>query len=269
MKKVLLKWGGTRIGDQLHAIPTLKLLKDNGFSVDLVHGFYETGPSRLLQHIGLVDKLHSDDFIDGVINTDMKSIMRFLDHIGNKYDEDYDIIIQPEKNKGGFTGVFSCNKDLGIDLRSAPWAVTVIPDVVVGDYERTEDYIGVQPSSISEFKTYNPLYAIEYPGDVKSFGFNSDVPIDNAIRIHGKPLIEAYEEIKTCCMVVSTHSAIGILAYYLGIPQIFIHFWAKNLAKLTERENTVQLYEPGRLELQTEIENMWEKLNKKELVYGK
>jgi hypothetical protein len=267
MDKVLLKWGGTRVGDQLHAIPLLKSLKDNGLSVDLVHGRYELDASKLLQYIGLVDNLYSYEFVDGHINSDMNSIKKFLEYIGTTHDKDYDIIIEPERNENGFTGVFTSNKDIGINLRELPWATPTIPDVVVGDYERSENYIGVQPASISTFKTYNSLYSIEYPGDVKSFGFQYERPIANAIRINGKTLIEVYEEMKTCCMIISTHSAIGVLAYYLGIPQIFIHFWKGGLANLTERENVVQLYEPGKLDIQIEIDNMWNKLNKKELVY--
>ncbi len=111
------------------------------------------------------------------------------------------------------------------------------------------------------------MYAIDYPADIKSFGFLSDKPIPNAIRIHGKSLIEVYEELKTCCMVISTHSAIGVLAYYLGIPQIFIHFWEGGLANLSERENIVQLYEPTKSEIQVALDCLWDKLNKKELVY--
>ncbi len=273
MGKVLLKYGGTRVGDMFHAIPILKALQDKGISVDLVHGKYEGSAAKLLQYIGLVDKLHSDEFIDGHINTDMESIKRFLSHIGNSYDSGYDSVIYPDST---FNGLFTCSEDLGIDMKSVPWASGVVPDVVVGDYNTTIDscikdigevYIGVQAASISSFKIYNPLYAIDYPIDVKSFGFLSDKAIPDSIKIHGKTLIEVYEEIKTCCMIISTHSAIGVLAYYLGVPQIFIHFWKGGLADLSERENIVQLYEPTKSEIQESLDSLWVKLNKKELVY--
>ena len=273
MNKVLLKYGGTRVGDMFHAIPLLKALQDKDISVDLVHGKYESDAAKLLQYMGLVHILHSDEFIDGHINTDMESIKRFLSHIGNKYDDNYNSIIYPNPE---FNGLFSFSKDLGVDIDSVPWATGNIPDVIVGDYNTTIDscikdigevFIGVQPASISGFKTYSPLYAIDYPADIKSFGFLSDKPIPNAIRIHGKSLIEVYEELKTCCMVISTHSAIGVLAYYLGIPQIFIHFWEGGLANLSKRENIVQLYEPTKSEIQVSLDCLWNKLNKKELVY--
>lgn len=264
MDKVLLKYGGTRVGDMFHAIPLLKKLKDSNIKVDLAHGKYESQAAELLLHLGLVDKLHSNDFIDGHINTDMTSIKRFITHIGNMYDneDDYIAVIKPEEIDSSLNGVFSSTNDIGIDLKEVPWASVDIPNVIVGDYRREYDYIGVQPASISGFKTYNPLYAVEYPGDVKSFGFISDRPIDNCIKIHGKDMIDVYEELNTCCMVVSTHSSIGILAHYLGIPQIFIHFWKGGLANLSDRENVIQLREPGLTELQTEIDNLFHKLRR-------
>lgn len=279
MNKILFKFGGLRVGDCLHSIPLLKAMQDKGLTVDMVCGFYESGAAKLLKYLDLVDTLYIDEFVDDVdgiqpgvissnINGDMNSIKKFLVHIDNKYDSKYDIIIKPEDIEGSLTGIYISTKDIGIDLVTVPWACNNIPDIIVGNYVRTENYIGIQPSSISRFKVYNTLYDIEYPGDVKSFGFNGDRPILNSIKIHGKCLIDVYEELKTCSLVISTHSSIGILAYYLGIPQIFIHFWKSGLANLSPRENIIQLYEPVKSEIEDAIDIMWEKLNKKELVYG-
>ena len=195
------------------------------------------------------------------ISTNYKEVI--LNH-----DIDYDIIIEPARNPGedpmaqrGLSGLFMSSKDIGIDFDTVPWAVTEIPDITIGDWkaEGTE-YIGVQPSSISGFKTYNPLYAIDYPGDVKSFGFQTDHPIEDAIEVHGRNMVEVYEELLTCSMVVSTHSSIGILAFYLGIPQVFIHFWPKGLANLANRPLMIQPKEPGRLELQIAIDELYVKV---------
>jgi hypothetical protein len=272
--RVLVKFGGTRVGDMFHVIPLLKKLQEKEYKVDLAHGLYEAGAAKLMLHLGLVNKLYSSDFVDGKINTDMGSIIRFLNYIEDIYDEeqDYDAIIEPARNPGedpmaqrGLSGIFMSNVDLGIDFNEVPWAVTEIPDVIVGDWKaENAEYIGVQPASISGFKTYNPLYAIEYPCDVKSFGFSSDTPIDNAIAIHGRDMIEVYDELLTCKMVVSTHSSIGILAFYLGIPQIFIHFWPTGLANLAEREMVVQPKEPGKLELQIAVDDLYAKIKEKE-----
>jgi ADP-heptose:LPS heptosyltransferase len=267
MSKVLVKFGGTRVGDYLHAIPLFKALKDKNFEVHAVHGRYESQAAELLQHIGLIDKRHATDFIVGIVNSDMTCIVKFLASIGETFDEmeDYDAIIQPKSSPGnpeGLNGEFESTKDLGIDFQKIPWACTKVPDVRVGNYVREDDYIGVQAASISRFKIYAPLYVIPYPGDVKSFGFNADRPVPNAIQIHGKTLIDVYEELMTCCMVVSTHSAIGVLAFYLGIPQIFIHFWEETGgANLAKRENTIQIHAPGKYELQEEIEELYKKLN--------
>jgi hypothetical protein len=268
--RALVKFGGTRIGDMFHVIPLLKKLQEKEYTVDLAHGKYELGAAKLLLHLKLVKKLYSSDFVDGKINTDMGSIIRFLNHIEDIYDkeEEYDVIIEPARNPGedpmaqrGLSGVFMSSKDIGIDFDTVPWAVVNIPDVTVGDWkaEGTE-YIGVQPASISGFKTYNPLYAIDYPGDVKSFGFQTDHPIEDAIAIHGKDMIEVYEELLTCSMVVSTHSSIGILAFYLGIPQVFIHFWPTGLANLADRPLLVQPKEPGKIELQIAIDELYIKV---------
>lgn len=269
MSKVLVKFGGTRIGDYLHSIPLLKKLKDDGHIVHAVHGYYEAGAAELLQHIGLIDKRHGTNFVEGPVNSDMTCIIKFLKSIGGTFDdmEDYDAIISPKFTPGnpeGLNGEFESTKDLGIDFQKIPWACTKVPDVRVGNYIREDDYIGVQAASISRFKIYAPLYAIDYPGDVKSFGFIADRPIPNAIQIHGKTLVDVYEELMTCCMVVSTHSTIGVLAYYLGIPQIFIHFWENVGAHLAEKEYTIALHAPGKNELQEEIENLYKKLIIKE-----
>jgi hypothetical protein len=271
--RALVKFGGTRIGDMFHVIPLLKKLQDMDYDVDLAHGKYELGAAKLLLHLKLVKKLYSSDFVDGNINTDMGSIIRFLNYIEDIYDEEekYDVIIEPARNPGedpmaqrGLSGLFQSNVDIGIDFNTVPWAVTEIPNVIVGDWKpEGAEYIGVQPASISGFKTYNPLYAVEYPDDVKSFGFQTDRPIDNAIVIHGKDMVEVYEELLTCRMVVSTHSSIGVLAFYLGIPQIFIHFWPTGLANLAERELTVQPKEPGMSELQRVIDDLYIKVKEK------
>ncbi len=268
--RALVKFGGTRVGDMFHVIPLLKKLQEMDYWVDLAHGKYESGAAKLLLHLGLVKKLYSSDFVDGKINTDMGSIIRFLNYIEDIYDkeEEYDVIIEPARNPGedpmaqrGLSGLFMSSKDIGIDFNDVPWAVTNIPDVIIGDWKAEgTGYIGVQPSSISGFKTYNPLYAIEYPEDVKSFGFQTDHPIEDAIAVHGRDMIEVYEELLTCSMVVSTHSSIGILAYYLGIPQVFIHFWAKGLANLANRPLVVQLKEPGKTELQIAIDDLYIKV---------
>lgn len=272
--RALVKFGGTRIGDMFHVIPLLKKLQEKGYDVDLAHGNYELGAARLLLHLKLVKKLYSSDFVDGKINTDMGSIIRFLNHIEDIYDneEEYDVIIEPARNPGedpmaqrGLSGLFMASKDIGIDFNAVPWAVIDIPDVVVGDWKAEgAEYIGVQPSSISGFKTYNPLYAIDYPADVKSFGFPSDRPVDNAIAVHGRDMVEVYEELLTCSMVVSTHSSIGILAFYLGIPQVFIHFWQKGLANLADRPLIIQPKEPGKLELQIAIDELYFRIKEKE-----
>jgi len=266
MSRVLLKYGGTRIGDQLHAIPLLKALKDNNIKVDLAHGWYEADVSKLLKHIGLVDRLYQNDWVDDPMNTDMNSIKKFIAHIGDMYNhvDNYIAILEPNNLDGNLTGTFSSTADIGIDLTTVPWAHGKIPDIIVGDYhnrDKDDNYIGVQPSSISTFKKYQPLYGIDYPGDVKSFGLNIDQPIDNAIQIHGKSMEEVYEELMTCCMVVSTHSSIGVLSYYLGIPQIFIHFWEDGLADLSSREYIIQPKAPTMSELQYEIDKLWNKLN--------
>jgi hypothetical protein len=266
MSKVLFKFGGTRIGDYLHTIPVLKQLKEAGLEVHAVHGYYEAGAAELLEHLGLIDSRTGTTFVDGPVNSDISCIVKFLKEIGETFDEmeDYHAIITPKFSPGStvdLNGEFESTKDLGIDFQKSPWACNDVPDVRVGNYVREDDYIGVQAASISRFKSYQPLYSIEYPGDVKSFGFMADRPIPDAIRIHGKTLIDVYEELMTCCMVVSTHSTIGLLAYYLGIPQIFIHFWENVGASLAKKENTIAVHAPGKNELQEEIEKLYKKLN--------
>ncbi len=267
MSKVLVKFGGTRVGDYLHSIPLLKELKAKNFEVHTVHGSYESQAAELLEHIGLIDKRYTTTFSDGLVNSDMTSIIKFLKDTGETFDEmyNYDAIISPkftDNNPDGLNGEFVSSKDIGIDFQKIPWVCAEVPDVRVGNYIREDDYIGVQAATISRFKIYAPLYVIDYPGDVKSFGFLADRPVPNAIKIHGKSLVDVYEELMMCCMVVSTHSAIGILAHYLGIPQIFIHFWKETGgASLPKRENTVQLFEPGKMELQDVINDLYKKLN--------
>ncbi len=263
MSRVLVKFGGTRVGDYLHMIPLLKELKSRGLTVDVVHGWYESGAAELLEHMGLIDKRHGTNFVDGPCNSDMTCIIKFLASIGDSYDtmDTYDSIIYPKASEDGLNGEFESTKDIEIDFKKVPWCINDVPDIRVGNYVREDDYIGVQAASISRFKIYSPLYAIEYPGDVKSFGFIADRPIQDAIRIHGKTLVDVYEELMTCCMVVSTHSTIGILAYYLGIPQVFIHFYKNIGANLAKKEHTISLHAPGKVELQDEIDTLYRKLN--------
>lgn len=259
MNKVLLKYGGTRVGDMLHAIPLLKKLKDSNIKCDLAHGSYEADAARLLKFLGLVDKLHSNTFVNNGGNLNVHAITNFVKHIGSMYDNEdtYDAIIVPEES-----GTFTSDTDICIDFNDVPWASDIVPNVVVGNYiPNLGNYIGVQASSISGFKTYNHLYNINYPGKVKSFGYITDKPINNSVKIHGQSLIDAYIQLKTCSMVVSTHSSIGILSYYLGIPQIFIHFWEHVGTHLADRDNIVSLHKPDLATLQNEINKLYEKNN--------
>lgn len=256
MKKVLLKFGGTRVGDTMHVIPLLKLLKDNNIECDWVYGRYETDVPELLKELNLVEYLYPTPFIDGPINTDMNSIKRFLNFVDKScvIGEDYDAIITPNFPRG----IFESDKDLGIDLAQAPWAAPIIPNVTIDGWEKEGNYIACQPASISQFKTYRLLYNVRYPGDVKSFGFPGEMPIDDSISISDRSLVEVVEELRTCCMAVTTHSAIGVLSYYLGIPLIMIHFWAKNLSSFSTKDTVVELREPGLSELQDAIDKMYE-----------
>ncbi len=281
--RVLLMYGGSRVGDTFHAIPLLKELKSKGIKCDWIHGSYEQEVCQLLKKLGLVDRLISTNFIVGRrgeagVNPDMSSIKHFLTFIDEKekdifklleYKEpfytyrnfsEYDAVITPSmrESDSGFDGFFTCNEDIGIDFNRCPWASGNIPNVIIDGYKRDGDYIGCQPASVSSFKTYSTLYSISFPGEVKSFGFEEEKPISNSFRIHGRSLEEVYEELQTCAMFVSTHSAIGLMAYYLNIPLIFISFW-KNLARLAKRDNVIQLEEPEAIELEDVITQMYSK----------
>jgi hypothetical protein len=252
--KVLLKYGGTRVGDMLHAIPLLKKLKDSNIKCDLAHGSYEADAAKLLKFLGLVDKLHSNTFINDGGNLNVAAITNFVKHIGDMYDNEdtYDAIIVPEES-----GTFTSNTNICIDFNEVPWASDIVPNVITGDYLKLDNFIGIQAASISGFKTYNELYNVKYPGKVKSFGYSTDKPINNSVKVHGQSLIEVYLQLKTCCMVVSTHSSIGILAYYIGIPQIFIHFWEHVGAHLSERDNILALHKPSLSLLENEIDKFY------------
>lgn len=281
---VLLIYGGCRIGDCIHAIPLLKELKNRDINIHWIHGSYEQQVCKLLRYLGLVDRLISTPFIvgkrgDACVNPDMSSIKGFLNYVTAKEKDifeilqyqklqdtfksmsEYDAIITPQKSDKGFNGLFESTKDIGVDFSICPWASADIPNVIIDGYEREDDFIGCQPASVSPYKTYDLLYKIEYPGEVKSFGFEGETPIQNALNVHGKDLAEVYNELQTCAMVVSTHSAIGLLAYYLNIPVVFISFW-KNLAKLARRSNVIQLEQPNLSELQDAINTMYIKCMK-------
>ncbi len=260
--RVLLIYGGTRIGDTFHAIPLLKELKDKGITCDWIHGKYEQEVCELLKNLGLVHRLISTPFVLGKIgsagvNPDMSSIGQFITFVQQSGDTSgYDGVITSEKLGDNFTGFFACDKDIGIDFEKYPWASGNIPDVIIDGYKREGDFIGCQPASVSSFKTYGELYHVDFPGEVKSFGFIGERPIPNSFSIHGMNLEEVYQELQTCGMFVSTHSAIGLLAYYLGIPLIFISFW-KNLANLAKRDNVIQLEVPTISELDDAVDAMY------------
>lgn len=262
--RVLLVYGGTRVGDTFHAIPLLKELKMRGIVCDWVHGKYEQEACQLLKRLGMVDRLIPTNFIvgkvgDAGVNPDMSSIIKFFNYVKKEGFIGYDAIISPElKKEAHLNGLFTCTKNIGINFNKYPWASSSIPDVTISGYKRDGDYIGCQPASVSAFKTYNTLYSINFPGEVKSFGFKKENSISNAFIIHGRSLSEVYEELQTCAMFVSTHSAIGLLAYYLNIPLVFISFW-KNLANLAKRDNVVQLEEPDLIELEDAITQMYSK----------
>ncbi len=292
--RVLLVYGGTRIGDTFHAIPLLKELKGKGIDCDWMYGKYEREVCILLKKLGLVGMLIPTSFIVGksetaLVNPDMNSIDKFIKYVHEFEEEvfgfsghndlpirlhykfsDYDAVITPEKIGKNFNGLFTSTKDIGIDFEKCPWASGSIPDVTIDGYERQGDYIGCQPASVSDFKTYGELYHVDFPGEVKSFGFSNERPIPDSFGVHGMSLEEVYQELQTCGMFVSTHSAIGLLAYYLGIPLIFISFW-KNLASLAKRDNVIQLEVPRIADLNDAVDTMHQKfvLHNREVVDAK
>ncbi len=289
--RVLLVYGGTRIGDTFHAIPLLKELKDKGIDCDWIYGKYEREVCILLKKLGLVGMLIPTTFIVGeaghaLVNPDMGSIDKFITYVHENEEEvlggtelpirlyhkfsDYDAVITPEKIGDSFNGLFTSTEDIGIDFEKCPWASNNIPDVIIDGYKGEGDYIGCQPASVSDFKTYEELYHVDFPGEVKSFGFSGERPIPNSFSIHGVSLEEVYQELQTCGMFVSTHSAIGLLAYYLGVPLIFISFW-KNLANLAKRDNVIQLEVPTVSELDEAVDAMYSEhvLYKEEIMNAK
>jgi hypothetical protein len=259
---VLLGFGGSRIGDTFHVIPLLKELKRNHIECHWMHGIYEAGVCEFLKKAGYVSKLIPTNFVQGKIgafdvNPDMSSVTNFIAEMEDNPAvnlDDYGCVITPQLD-----GYFNYSEDLGIDLSTCQWAGVNVPDVTIPGYVREDNYIGCQPASVSDFKTYRALYAIDFPGDVKCFGFPGEPMIRDSIQIQNNSISDVFEELNTCGMVVSTHSAIGIMAYYLGMPLVFIHFWDGGLANLADRDNIIQLKKPSKFELQEAIDKIYQK----------
>lgn len=206
MKRLLVA-GGFRIGDTFHLIPFLRNLSMPAAELHWISGSYERDAVEFLAS--------STDL--AIHRTEIRAEFR-------RPDNNIDV--------AAFANNFSCagtDADEIVLVREAhsPQMTpeTFVPLKLKETVERG-DYIVVQSTSISEWKSCQALSAVVWPMPIKVLHKTGDPEpmVLGGEVLRDRPLCEIAKLIFGARLFVGIHSAMTVLAFYLGTPLVVCHF---------------------------------------------
>jgi hypothetical protein len=232
MKRLLVA-GGFRIGDTFHLIPFLRNLSMPDVELHWISGNYERDAVEFLAS-----------------STDLKIHGVEIRAEWRRPDNNIDI--------AAFANSFSCagaNADEIVLVREAhsPQMTpeTFVPLKLKETVERG-DYIVVQSTSISEWKSCQALSAVAWPFPVKVLHKTGDPNpmVSGGEILRDRPLREIAKLISGARLFVGIHSAMTVLAFYLGTPLVACHFMP-GLTKFSQHRFAAEdVFSPTRDEIE-------------------
>lgn len=254
-EKLLFVLGGTRIGDTFHVAPYLNFLRQTQ-KVELtwIHGSYAKDAVNLLaKHTDLADLITSTFELPDGFSGDIHNVRNF----SNEFNQNSAYI-----KRDGFKYFISGDESFTWSHRRIETPLGVIEDYADYAYINllnpgtTKDYIAVQPFTRSNWKNLDTILNISYPLPTKSVGLPNETLLPGAEDWRGKPLEEVAKMISGARVFVGQHSSMSILAFYLGVPTVIIHFMP-GLFQLSDfHSNCKDLFKPTTSEIRTAIDEL-------------
>jgi len=256
--KVLLVLGGVRVGDTFHAIPFFNFLHEQDkYSITWVCGTYARDAVTLLtQHSHLKGLFNKIIPLDDGFPGNYLDIENFRDKVFNCYHlkgvDKFDLIISEPTIIDATIKVVSTS--LGTVGRVCEYEWLKLLD----DTPSEEDYIVVQGYTRSDWKNLDSILNVDYPLPTKSVGLPNETLLHGAEDLRGKPIEEVALAIRNCRVFVGQHSSMTILAYYLGVPTIALHFMHKLFRLSTNKKDCIDLAKPDIIEIRKAIDKLLE-----------
>jgi hypothetical protein len=282
MKKLLLIFGGVRIGDCFHAIPFLNYVTHEGYQIDWIHGLYTREVVQFLKDHTTINIGETHEFEDG-FPTDLTSIRMFRDRIygmvdTNGYDsivDDENVIFQGEVRTSGERVVtiqgrrdqsftFDWNEFADLSLTNEE----EIPKLFSNDLHRMireDPFITVQSSTVSAWKNISELSKVDFPLPVIQLGSTTDqmIEIQDSLNAKGISIAESAYVLSQGKFHVGANSSLACLSVYLNQPLVCCQFSKDVIRFSTLRpETTIDVYPSTQESIQEAIDMMFRETQK-------
>jgi len=245
MKQALLIAGGYRIGDTFHLIPLLRAIAQE-HEITWIAGQYSSEVVLWLSKIQSLNIKKVMVFPEYRQPGDITDRERFVSDVfkndgrnNDKIDSSgFDYIVTDVR--ASFEVAFNYANYLGN-----------YPDLTHLDLDKeSNDYICVQPDSISKQKSIGWLVNLEYPLHPITLGRQNELLVKGSIDKRGVPLAESLKLLKDSKFNVCIHSSMACASFYLNKPTIVCHFFEGQFKFGKYHENCTDLITPTSQELQ-------------------
>ena len=223
MKKMLLVFGGAKVGDTLHMLPYIYEHQD--YEITWITGTYELEAAKLIQdNYPNITQIKTID--DGVPQTGFSSDMeRFRNQVN---------IEQAKKSYDKVETRIDLFLDLNKDIYRK--GIEYLPSI---KKEEIEPYICYQGDSVASYKRVLDIDNYVFP-KIKgvSIGRKGERVVRGTEDRTGLSLEESAKVIKNSILFVGIHSAMSCLNLYLNHAGICLHF-TKGLLKFGDYNKNI------------------------------
>lgn len=256
-EQLLLVLGGTRIGDAFHAIPFLKKTSE-AYHVSWLHGVYASSAIKFLreevqdfefENIPMVEKrplpLDLSDVTDFFTYfalhkpfLDLSAYSKIVPFEMGTSQQTFEQLVCPTT----VNEVFVC-EDIEFNRKTDSLVHLIDPP-------EKGSHIVVQPTTVSHWKSSDPLYQLgtkDFEGlPIYNVGGKGERPLvgENITVANGASWRETAHLLVSCKFAVTLHSSVACLAYYLGVPFIYISFMPNLFPFHVWRDNITELLQP-------------------------
>lgn len=258
-KKVLLLFGGTRIGDAISATSGFRLLCEKYEEVHWCHGMFASQCFDLFEHTDLPMAGHCmvPEF---VVPEDIHSVDLWRALVDLQEFPGFDLYLDYEPalflTAGAGISVWEqFTHGFGFDPKDAK-----PPHLALDEPIEQGDYIVVQGTTMSEWKTVPSLAEVTFPAEAREIGWAYEDSLPNTVDCKGLSLLESAKLIAGSKLFVGICSSMAVLAGALGKLSLQLHFDEKFLVPngLTQHyHHGYDLIKPDKAQLQEAIDKLW------------
>ena len=256
-EQLLLILGGTRVGDAFHAIPFLKKASER-YNVNWLHGVYATSAIKFLQeevadfefgHITAAERsllpMDLSDVLD--FYTAFSTHRSFLNLTQYAKIVPSTIKIVQSTSEQLVCPTTACEE---FDCEGILFNRRTDSLIHLIDAPSKGEHVVVQPSTVSHWKSNEGLYQLtsqDFGGlPIYNVGGKDEKVLsgEGVTVMNGSSWRETAHLLVSCKFAVTLHSSVACLAYYLGVPFIYISFMKDLFPFHTWRDNVTELLCP-------------------------